>query len=146
MYFTSNKINTLFYRNPVAQSTDACRGKIGFSRGRHAWEVIWEGPLGTVAMIGVTTKQAPLQCQGYVGLLGSDEYSWGWNLVDNILLHNGENQGEYPLLNNSPKYQVRFFLIIFTLYRISKINLLMIKILNLFKAAKSVFFYIYEDV
>ncbi|XP_022124760.1 F-box/SPRY domain-containing protein 1 [Pieris rapae] len=94
------------HRNPVAQSTDACRGKIGFSRGRHAWEVIWEGPLGTVAVIGVSTKQAPLQCQGYVGLLGSDESSWGWNLVDNILLHNGETQGDYPMMNNSPKYQV----------------------------------------
>ncbi|CAF4761076.1 unnamed protein product [Pieris macdunnoughi] len=94
------------HRNPVAQSTDACRGKIGFSRGRHAWEVIWEGPLGTVAVIGVSTKQAPLQCQGYVGLLGSDESSWGWNLVDNILLHNGDTQGDYPMMNNSPKYQV----------------------------------------
>ena len=67
-----------FFRNPVAQSTDGARGKIGFRwfvarqicsmsytlspftmtnfslarSGRHAWEVIWEGPLGTVAVIG----------------------------------------------------------------------------------------------
>ena len=34
------------HRNPVAQSTDGGRGKIGFRHGRHAWEVIWEGPLG----------------------------------------------------------------------------------------------------
>jgi F-box protein 45 len=27
------------HRNPVAQSTDASRGKIGFRSGRHAWEV-----------------------------------------------------------------------------------------------------------
>ncbi|XP_029665128.1 F-box/SPRY domain-containing protein 1, partial [Formica exsecta] len=94
------------YRNPVAQSTDACRGKIGFRHGRHAWEVIWEGPLGTVAVIGIATKEAPLLCHGYVALLGSDEHSWGWNLVDNHLLHNGDPQGNYPLLNNAPKYQV----------------------------------------
>ncbi|CAG5021988.1 unnamed protein product [Parnassius apollo] len=94
------------HRNPVAQSTDACRAKIGFYRGRHAWEVIWEGPLGTVAVVGISTRDAPLQCQGYVGLLGSDEQSWGWNLVDNHLLHNGETQGHYPRLNNCPKYQV----------------------------------------
>lgn len=40
------------HRNPVAQSTDGARGKLGFRHGRHAWEVIWEGPLGTVAVIG----------------------------------------------------------------------------------------------
>lgn len=95
-----------YFRNPVAQSTDACRGKIGFRHGRHAWEVIWEGPLGTVAVIGIATKEAPLLCHGYVALLGSDEHSWGWNLVDNHLLHNGDPQGNYPLLNNAPKYQV----------------------------------------
>lgn len=68
--------------------------------------MIWEGPLGTVAVIGIATKDAPLQCPGYVALLGSDDQSWGWNLVDNHLLHNGDAQGTYPILNNPPKYQV----------------------------------------
>ena len=99
------------HRNPVAQSTDGTRGKIGFKGGRHAWEVVWEGPLGTVAVIGVATEESIMQCPGYVALLGSDEHSWGWNLVDNVLLHNGDSQGNYPLLNNAPKYQVRFFLV-----------------------------------
>merc|ERR1712032_848837 len=94
------------HRNPVAQSTDGARGKIGFRSGRHAWEVIWEGPLGTVAVIGIATKDAPNMCHGYVALLGSDDQSWGWNLVDNHLLHNGDSQGNYPQLNNAPKYQV----------------------------------------
>ena len=84
------------------------RGKIGFRSGRHAWEVIWEGPLGTVAVIGISTKEAQTQCHGYVALLGSDDQSWGWNLVDNHLLHNGDSQGNYPKLNNAPKYQVIF--------------------------------------
>ncbi|XP_011503413.1 PREDICTED: F-box/SPRY domain-containing protein 1 [Ceratosolen solmsi marchali] len=101
------KFNDLtLHRNPIAQSTDACRGKIGFRHGRHAWEVIWEGPLGTVAVIGIATKEAALVSPGYVALLGSDEHSWGWNLVDNNLLHNGDAQGNYPLPNNAPKYQV----------------------------------------
>jgi F-box protein 45 len=39
-------------------------------------------------------------------LLGSDDQSWGWNLVDNSLLHNGVCVGQYPKLNNPPKYQV----------------------------------------
>jgi len=134
------------HRNPVAQSTDGVRGKIGiisiticlllnikfplagFSHGRHAWEVMWEGPLGTVAVVGIATKEASLQvnyaqlhqfyksiifknlvfpqAHGYIALLGSDDQSWGWNLVDNHLLHNGDSQGNYPMLNNAPKYQV----------------------------------------
>lgn len=94
------------HRNPIPQSTDASRGKIGFRKGRHAWEVMWEGPLGTVAVVGISTREASLQCPGYVALLGSDEQSWGWNLVDNHLLHNGDALGSYPLLNNAPKYQV----------------------------------------
>lgn len=94
------------FRNPVAQSTDGTRSKVGFRQGRHAWEVIWEGPLGTVAVIGVATRDAVLQNQGYMALLGQDSNSWGWNLVDNHLLHNGNSQGNYPLLNNAPKYQV----------------------------------------
>lgn len=97
----------MIYRNPVAQSTDACRGKIGFNFGRHAWEVIWEGPLGTVAVVGISTKDAPLHRQGYIALLGSDSEGWGWNLVDNNLLHDGVLAGKYPMLNNCPKYQVR---------------------------------------
>ncbi|XP_024230371.1 F-box/SPRY domain-containing protein 1 isoform X1 [Oncorhynchus tshawytscha] len=93
------------HRNPIAQSTDGARGKIGFSEGRHAWEIWWEGPLGTVAVIGIATKRAAMQCQGYVALLGSDNQSWGWNLVDNNLLHNGEVNGNFPQCNNAPKYQ-----------------------------------------
>ncbi|CAN0385538.1 F-box/SPRY domain-containing protein 1 [Lampetra fluviatilis] len=94
------------HRNPVAQSTDGARARLGFTEGRHAWEVWWEGPLGTVAVVGVATRRAPMQCQGYVALLGSDVESWGWNLVDNSLLHGGEVTGSFPQCNNAPKYQI----------------------------------------
>ena len=49
-----------------------------------------------------------MHCPGYVPLLGSDDQSWGWNLVDNNLLYNGEQYGVYPRVNNPPKYQVFF--------------------------------------
>jgi len=52
------------HRNPVAQSTDGARAKIGFEAGRHVWEIMWEGPLGTVAIVGISTKDAILQCHG----------------------------------------------------------------------------------
>jgi len=95
------------HRNPIAQSTDAIRGKIGFQHGRHAWEIKWDSPLGTVAVVGVATKDAPLQCNGYVPLVGSNENSWGWNLAENNLVHKSELCGSYPLLVNAPKYEVR---------------------------------------
>ena len=38
--------------------------------------------------------------------MGSNAESWGWNLVDNVLLHNGDCHGTYPHLNNPQKYQV----------------------------------------
>ena len=92
---------------PEAQSTDAARGKIGFESGRHSWDVRWSGPLGTVAMVGVATKKAPLRVRGYKALLGASEESWAWNLVDNYLLHGGSRQDQYPKCNNPAKYQVR---------------------------------------
>lgn len=49
-----------------------------------------------------------MQSHGYVALLGSNSESWGWNLVDNHLIHNGDGHGNYPHLNNAPTYQVRF--------------------------------------
>jgi F-box protein 45 len=79
----------------------------GFSKGRHAWEVIWEGPLGTVAVVGIATRRAEMRAQGYVPLLGQDENSWGWNLVENSLLHAGDSHGNFPLTSNAPRYQVR---------------------------------------
>ncbi|CAJ0580655.1 unnamed protein product, partial [Mesorhabditis spiculigera] len=94
------------HRQPVAQSTDGVRGKIGVSTGCHAFELSWEGPLGTVAVIGIATKHAALHCPGYIPLLGSDDQSWGWNLVDNNLLHNGQSLGIYPAVNNPAKYMV----------------------------------------
>lgn len=95
------------HRNPVAQSTDAIRGKIGFQHGRHIWEVKWGSPLGTVAVVGIATKDASLQCNGYVALIGNNEHSWGWNLVENNLIHKGRLCGSYPMLPNAPKYEVR---------------------------------------
>uniref|UniRef100_A0A914VTC8 F-box/SPRY domain-containing protein 1 n=1 Tax=Plectus sambesii TaxID=2011161 RepID=A0A914VTC8_9BILA len=104
VYVRSNGFTV--HRNPIAQSTDGIRGKMGVSTGYHAWELAWEGPLGTVAVVGLATRHAALQCPGYVPLLGSDDQSWGWNLVDNALLHNGDCRQPYPHVNNPPKYQV----------------------------------------
>ncbi|CCD65729.1 F-box/SPRY domain-containing protein 1 [Caenorhabditis elegans] len=94
------------HRQPVAQSTDGVRGKRGISKGVHAFDITWDGPLGTVAVVGIATKHAALHCVGYVALLGSDDQSWGWNLVDNVLMHNGAQLGVYPKMNNPPKYEV----------------------------------------
>ncbi len=77
------------HRHPVAQSTDGIRGKIGITKGLHAWDMRWATrQRGTHAVIGVATKKAALHCAGYHSLVGSNSDSWGWDLGRNKLFHN----------------------------------------------------------
>ena len=92
------------HRHPVAQSTDCIRGKIGYSRGLHVWEIGWnQRHRGTHAVVGVATQEAGLHSAGYQPLVGTDSQSWGWDLGRNKLYHDLENNGEvtYPNLNGS---------------------------------------------
>ena len=55
-----------FHRHPVAQSTDCIRGRRGYSRGLHCWEITWSTrQRGTHAVVGVATDEAPLHSVGY---------------------------------------------------------------------------------
>lgn len=55
-----------FHRHPVAQSTDCIRGRVGYTRGLHVWEIHWSTrQRGTHAVVGVATPEAPLHSQGY---------------------------------------------------------------------------------
>jgi SPRY domain-containing SOCS box protein 1/4 len=91
-----------FHRHPVAQSTDCIRGKTGFTRGLHVWEVHWSTrQRGTHAVVGVTTQDAPLNSVGYQSLVGSNDQSWGWDLGRNKLYHDSKNVASgmtYPAL------------------------------------------------
>ena len=80
-----------FHRHPVAQSTDCIRGKAGFTKGLHVWEVFWSTrQRGTHAVIGVATAEAPLHSVGYQSLVGSSDQSWGWDLGRNKLYHDSK--------------------------------------------------------
>ncbi|XP_060522433.1 protein gustavus isoform X3 [Cylas formicarius] len=90
-----------FHRHPVAQSTDCIRGKVGFTKGMHCWEVCWSTrQRGTHAVVGVATAEAPLHSVGYHSLVGSTDNSWGWDLGRNKLYHDSKNQPGvlYPAL------------------------------------------------
>ncbi|XP_045476537.1 protein gustavus isoform X2 [Harmonia axyridis] len=90
-----------FHRHPVAQSTDCIRGKVGFTKGLHCWEVNWSTrERGTHAVVGVATKESPLHSVGYQSLVGSTDTSWGWDLGRNKLYHDSKNApGQtYPAL------------------------------------------------
>lgn len=81
-----------FHRHPVAQSTDCIRGKVGFTKGLHVWEVNWSTrQRGTHAVVGVATLEAPLHSVGYHSLVGSTDQSWGWDLGRNKLYHDSKN-------------------------------------------------------
>lgn len=80
------------HRHPVAQSTDCIRGKTGFTRGLHVWEMVWNTrQRGTHAVVGVATTEAALHANGYQSLVGSNEHSWGWDLGRNKALHDTKN-------------------------------------------------------
>ncbi|CAB3362379.1 protein gustavus isoform X1 [Cloeon dipterum] len=91
-----------FHRHPVAQSTDCIRGKVGFTKGLHVWEIHWSTrQRGTHAVVGVATQDAPLHSVGYQSLVGSNEQSWGWDLGRNKLYHDSKNSASgvtYPAL------------------------------------------------
>lgn len=85
----------IVHRHPVAQSTDAVRGLVGYTKGLHVWEINW--PLrqrGTHAVVGVATQDALLHSNGYQPLVGSTEDSWGWDLGRNLLYHDLKSQAE----------------------------------------------------
>uniref|UniRef100_A0A2K5XG91 SplA/ryanodine receptor domain and SOCS box containing 2 n=1 Tax=Mandrillus leucophaeus TaxID=9568 RepID=A0A2K5XG91_MANLE len=88
-----------FERRPMSQSTDGVRGKRGYSRGLHAWEISW--PLeqrGPYAVVGVATARAPLPTKHYAALLGSNSESWGWDFGRGKLYHQTKGPGapQYP--------------------------------------------------
>lgn len=85
------------HRQPVAKSTDACRGRRGVSRGLHVWKVTWSNTeRGTDAVVGVATDKAPLHCEGYHSLVGgNNDQSWGWNIVRLCAVHNSRKR-RYP--------------------------------------------------
>ncbi|XP_017774320.1 PREDICTED: protein gustavus isoform X2 [Nicrophorus vespilloides] len=99
--FVKEEDKLTFHRHPVAQSTDCIRGKVGFTKGLHAWEVCWSTrQRGTHAVVGVATAEAPLHSVGYQSLVGSTDMSWGWDLGRNKLYHDSKNNVgvTYPAL------------------------------------------------
>lgn len=93
-----------FHRHPVAQSTDCIRGKVGYTKGMHVWELHWSTrQRGTHAVVGVATADAPLHSVGYQSLVGNNELSWGWDLGRNKLYHDSKNNNgvTYPALLKS---------------------------------------------
>lgn len=91
--FVKEDDKLMFHRHPVAQSTDAIRGKVGYTRGLHVWQITWAmRQRGTHAVVGVATAEAPLHSVGYTTLVGNNHESWGWDLGRNRLYHDGKNQ------------------------------------------------------
>ncbi|XP_028966951.1 protein gustavus [Galendromus occidentalis] len=98
-----------FHRHPVAQSTDCIRGRVGYTRGMHMWELKWSTrQRGTHAVVGVATRDAPLHSVGYQSLVGSNVESWGWDLGRNKLYHDIKNNQPvtYPVLSQSNSDEV----------------------------------------
>lgn len=92
--FVKEEDKLTFHRHPVAQSTDCIRGRVGYARGLHCWELVWPArQRGTHAVVGVATAYAPLHSVGYQSLVGATDQSWGWDLGRNKVYHNAKGAG-----------------------------------------------------
>ncbi|EFO91537.1 CRE-SPSB-1 protein [Caenorhabditis remanei] len=107
--FVKDEDKFTFHRHPVAQSTDCIRGKIGYSRGFHVWQIEWpERQRGTHAVVGVATKTAPLHATGYTALIGTTNESYGWDITRRECHHDSKNTmtWRYPFSNSRDVYHV----------------------------------------
>ncbi|CAG2174532.1 unnamed protein product, partial [Oppiella nova] len=108
--FVKDDDPTTFHRHPVAQSTDCIRGRVGYTRGMHLWQITWSTrQRGTHAVVGVATSEANLHTNGYQSLVGANTESWGWDLGRNKLYHDLKNSPgvTYPsVLSNDETFVV----------------------------------------
>uniref|UniRef100_A0A1I7TSE0 B30.2/SPRY domain-containing protein n=1 Tax=Caenorhabditis tropicalis TaxID=1561998 RepID=A0A1I7TSE0_9PELO len=107
--FVKDEDKFTFHRHPVAQSTDCIRGKIGYSRGFHVWQIEWpERQRGTHAVVGVATRTAPLHAPGYTALIGTTNESYGWDITRRECHHDSKNTmtWRYPFNNSRDVYHV----------------------------------------
>jgi hypothetical protein len=58
----------------------------------------------------VATPKAPLRAIGYEPLNNSE--SWGWDIVNKILLHGGRKVGDYPAAVKGLQVPDTFFVIL----------------------------------
>lgn len=88
---------TKLHRGHNLKSTDIAMSDTGFSKGMHILDVEWPSTMrGSHAVIGVALAGTPNNEMGYTNLLGSTESSWGWDINNKKLLHNGQTIGNYP--------------------------------------------------
>lgn len=92
----------------MIRSTDGIRGKVGYTRGLHVWELQWSSnKRGELAVAGVATSDASLHADGYQLLIGSDEHGWGWSIGTNRIYHSNDIKGlVYPTFLNPDQYKV----------------------------------------
>lgn len=96
-----------FHRYPVAQSTDGIRSKVGYESGIHLFEINWPSrQRGTNAVVGVSTVEAPLHHVGYQNLVGSNAFSWGWDLSRKKAYHDREGTTYPSAVRPNEHYQV----------------------------------------
>uniref|UniRef100_A0A1A8FQ51 SplA/ryanodine receptor domain and SOCS box containing 1 n=1 Tax=Nothobranchius korthausae TaxID=1143690 RepID=A0A1A8FQ51_9TELE len=81
--FVKDDNKLVFHRHPVAQSTDAIRGRVGYTRGLHVWEINW-----AMRQRGTHALATRGDC---TSLVGSNAESWGWDLCRSKLYHDGKN-------------------------------------------------------
>ncbi|XP_070554677.1 SPRY domain-containing SOCS box protein 2-like [Ptychodera flava] len=95
------------------KSSDLVRGKKGYYRGIHVFEVNWPtDERGSHPMIGVALGDTQLTTTEFTYLLGRTADSWGWNLTTKELFHDGKMRGLYPERNPNFEVPETFYIIL----------------------------------
>lgn len=77
--------------------SDGAKWSRPFRRGKHVFEIVFPRQMrGKHASVGIGLKKAALVSESNKTLVGSDEHSWGVDLVTKEVCHNKQKIGKFP--------------------------------------------------
>lgn len=109
--FTKINNNTIVRTRTGNGVSDGAKWSRPFRRGKHVFEIVFPRQMrGKHASVGIGLKKAALVSDCNKTLVGSDEHSWGVDLVTKEVCHNKQKIGKFPgILTSLPD---RFYMYI----------------------------------
>ncbi|XP_061178607.1 protein gustavus-like isoform X2 [Saccostrea echinata] len=102
--FSKINNNTIVRTRTGNAVTDGAKWSRPFRRGKHVFEIVFPRQMrGKHASVGIGLKKAAVVSESNQTLVGSDEHSWGVDLVTKEVCHNKRRLGRFPgMLTNFP--------------------------------------------
>ncbi|XP_055996061.1 protein gustavus-like isoform X3 [Ostrea edulis] len=95
--FTKINNNTIVRTRTGNEVTDGAKWSRPFRRGKHVFEIVFPRQMrGKHAAVGIGLKKAAVVSESNKSLVGTDENSWGVDLVTKDVSHNKRKLGKFP--------------------------------------------------